>query len=179
MTTEARTSVTGPRPPSAPAPAVRRQPLTATQLWVSLASLFAGGIHLAVTPEHLEHWWVFGTFFIVTGVFQLAFAGVVLRRTSWPVALTGIAVNLGIVLIWVVSRTRGLPISPPEDITAHEGTHLIEGVGPADLAATGAELVVVCLLVTFLPARMRRVTVDVLLATGVGLWALRLSGVLG
>ena len=103
----------------------------------------------------------------------------VLRRTSWPVALTGIVVNLGIVLIWVVSRTRGLPITPPEDITRHEGTHLIEGVGPADLAATGAELVVVCLLVTFLPPRMRRVTVNVLLAIGVGLWALRLSGVLG
>jgi hypothetical protein len=33
--------------------------------------------------------------------------------------------------------------------------------------------------VTFLPPRMRRVTVDVLLAIGVGLWALRLSGVLG
>ena len=179
MTTEARTSVSEPTTAPAPAPAVSRQPLTATQLWVSLASLFAGGIHLAVTPEHLEHWWVFGAFFIVTGVFQLGYAAVVLRRTSWPVALTGIVVNLGIVLIWVVSRTRGLPITPPEDITRHEGTHLIEGVGPADLAATGAELVVVCLLVTFLPPPMRRVTVNVLLATGVGLWALRLSGVLG
>jgi hypothetical protein len=175
MTTAARASVSVPTT----APTTRPPALTATRLWVSLASLFAGGIHLAVTPEHLEHWWVFGTFFIVTGVFQLTFAAVVLRRTTWPTALTGIVVNLGIVLVWVVSRTRGLPISPPEDITRHEGTHLIEGVGPADLAATGAELVVVCLLVTFLPPRMRRATVNVLLATGVGLWALRLSGVLG
>ena len=36
-----------------------------------------------------------------------------------------------------------------------------------------------CLLVTFLPPRMRRVTVNLLLATGLGLWALRLSGALG
>ena len=130
----------------------RRHDLTATQLWVALASVFAGGIHLAVTAEHLEHWWVYGAFFIVTGLFQVAFAaGWVLRRPTWPVALTGIVVNLGIVLVWVA----------------------------ADLAATGAELALVCLLVTFLPPRMRRVTVNLLLATGIGLWALRLSGALG
>ena len=152
--------------------------MTATQLSIALASLFAGVIHLAVTPEHLEEWWVYGAFFIITGLFQLAFALVVVRRPTWPVALTGIAVNLGVVLVWVVSRTRGLQIEPPEDITSHEGTHLIEGVGPADLAATGAELAVVCLLVTLLPARMRRVTVNLLLATGACLWGLRLSGAL-
>ncbi len=106
-------------------------------------------------------------------------AGWVLRRPTWPVALTGIVVNLGIVLVWVASRTTGLPVTPPEDITSHVGTHEIEAVGPADLAATGAELVIVCLLVTFLPPRMRRVTVNLLLATGLGLWALRLSGALG
>ena len=97
----------------------RRHDLTATQLWVALASVFAGGIHLAVTAEHLEHWWVYGAFFIVTGLFQVAFAaGWVLRRPTWPVALTGIVVNLGIVLVWVASRTTGLPVTPPEDITS-------------------------------------------------------------
>jgi hypothetical protein len=174
VSTEARTGVATPTT----AFAGRQLVLTATQLWVALASLFAGGIHLAVAQEHFEEWWVYGTFFVVTGVFQLGFAAVVLRRTTWPVALSGIGVNLGIVLVWVVSRTSGLPIHPPEDITSHEGTHQVEGVGVADLAATGAELIVVCLLVTFLPARMRRVTVNLLLATGVALWALRLSGVL-
>jgi len=157
----------------------RRNELTTTQLWVALASVFAGGIHLAVTAEHLEHWWVYGTFFIVTGLFQAAYAGLILRRPTWPVALTGIVVNLGIVLVWVASRTTGLPITPPEDITSHRGTHEIEAVGPADLAATGAELAVVCLLVTLLPPRMRRVTVNLLLVTGLCLWVLRLSGALG
>ena len=161
------------------APVVRRQAMTATQLSISLASLFAGVIHLAVAPEHLEEWWVYGAFFVAIGLFQVAFALVVVRRPTWPVALTGIAVNLAVVLVWVVSRTRGLPITPTEDITSHVGTHLIEGVGPPDLAATGAELLVVCLLVTLLPPRIRRLTVNVLLATGVCLWALRLTGGLG
>lgn len=160
-------------------PTTRRHPALPAQRWVALASLLAGAIHLAVVPEHLEHWWVFGGFFLVTGLFQLGFAAVVLRRPTWPVAVTGIAVNLGIVLVWVVSRTTGLPITPPEDITRHEGTHGIEGVGPADLVATGAELAIVCLLVTLLPRRLRRVTVNLLLATGTCLWALRLSGALG
>lgn len=172
------TTTTGVGATTATTAPARRYELTSTQLWAALASVFAGGIHLAVTPEHLQHWWVYGSFFIVTGLFQVAFAGRVLWRPTWLVALTGIVVNLGIVLIWVASRTTGLPITPPEDITSHEGSHAIEAVGPADLAATGAELVVVCLLVTFLPPRMRRVTVNLLLAIGVGLWLLRLSGTL-
>ncbi|MGA8045246.1 MAG: hypothetical protein WCA30_03175 [Dermatophilaceae bacterium] len=146
------------------------------QQWTALASVVAGAIHLVVAPHHREEWWVFGAFFVVIGAFQLAFAPVVLRRPSRSVTMTGIAVNLGVVLIWVVSRTTGLPISPPEDITSHEGVHLIEGVGVADLAATGAELGVVCLLVTMLPPHARRLTANLLLATGVCLWALRLSG---
>lgn len=147
--------------------------------WAALASVLAGGIHLAVAPEHLEHWWVYGAFFIVIGGFQAIFAPVVLRRPTWPVALTGIAVNLGVVLIWVLSRTTGLPITPPADITSHGRSDGLEAVGAADLAATGAELLVVCLLVSLLPPRMRRITVNLLLVTAAGLWALRLSGALG
>ncbi|GAA4413289.1 hypothetical protein GCM10023168_36030 [Fodinibacter luteus] len=171
MTTTSRTD--------APRPGTATRPVgVGVQQWAALASVLAGGIHLAVTPEHLEEWWVYGAFFVVVGCFQLALAALVLRRPTWPVALTGIVVNLSVVLVWVVSRTTGLPVEPPEDITSHVWSHT-EGVGPADLAATGAELVVVCLLVTLLPPRLRRTTVNVLLVTGAGLWALRLSGALG
>ncbi len=124
------TTTTGVGVTTATTPTARRYELTSTQLWVALASVFAGGIHLAVTPEHLEHWWVYGTFFVVTGLFQVAFAGWVLRWPTWPVALTGIVVNLAIVLVWVASRTTGLPITPPEDITSHEGTHATRGRRP-------------------------------------------------
>ncbi len=193
MTTTARTDLTAEQP----APARRRQLATRTQVCIALASVLAGAIHLAVAPEHFEEWWVYGAFFVVTGLFQLAYATTVLRRPTPLVALTGILVNLGIVLTWVVSRTTGLPITPPEGGAGHgeghavagpiplEGAHPVEpghgveAVGAADLVATGAELLVVCLLVTLLPAPMRRVTVNLMLAAGVGLWAMRLSGVLG
>ncbi len=197
MSTTARTGfsdlsdLSAPRPTTGP----RRHHATTTQACIALASVLAGAIHLAVAPEHLEEWWLYGAFFVVTGLFQLAYATPVLRRPAPLVALTGIIVNLGIVLIWVVSRTAGLPITPPDGGAAHEGGHVagplplegahpvepghgVEAVGAVDLVATGAELLVVCLLVTLLPPRMRRVTVNLMLVTGVGLWALRLSGVL-
>jgi hypothetical protein len=193
MTTTTRTDLATPRPAS---PA-RRRLVTTTQGCVALASVLAGAIHLAVAPEHLAEWWLYGAFFVVTGLFQLAYATPVLRRPTPLVALTGILVNLGIILTWVVSRTTGLPITPPGDGAEHGGEqavagplplegahpvepgHGVEAVGALDLVATGAELLVVCLLVTLLPLPMRRVTVNLMLLTGVGLWALRLSGVLG
>jgi len=158
---------------------------TAVPVCVALASALAGLIHLAVVPEHLEEWWVYGTFFVVTGVFQLGYAVAVLRRPTPLVALTGIITNLGIVLLWLLSRTTGLPVGPPADRASHEGAHLAEGgsnieaVGPLDLVASGAELVVVYLLVTLLPPPLRKLTVNVLLVVGVGLWALRMTGALG
>ncbi len=193
MTTTTRTDPATPRH----APAARRQLATITQGSVALASVLAGAIHLAVAPEHFAEWWVYGTFFVVTGLFQLAYATTVLRRPTPIVALTGIVVNLVIIVTWVVSRTTGLPITPPGGAGEHGGEqavagpiplegahpveagHGVEAVGALDLVATGAELLVVCLLVTLLPPPLRRVTVNLLLLTGVGLWALRLSGVLG
>lgn len=192
MSTTERTDLTVPRGTAAP----RRRLATPTQGCIALASVLAGAIHLAVAPEHFAEWWLYGAFFVATGVFQLAYSTTVLTRPTPLVALTGILVNLGIVLTWVLSRTTGLPVTPPEGGGAHDGDHVagpvvpegahpveaghgVEAVGAADLVATGAELVVVCLLVTMLPPRVRRATVNVMLVTGVGLWALRLTGVLG
>lgn len=181
MTTTTRTDVTAQSPGAAPP----RHRATTTQGCIALTSVLAGAIHLAVAPGHFEEWWLYGTFFVVIGVFQLVYATPVLRRPSPLVALTGIVVNLGVALIWVVSRTTGLPVMPPEEGGALGAGHLaggdpgVEAVGTADLVATGAELLVVCLLVTLLPLPVRRVTVNLMLVTGVGLWSMRLSGVLG
>jgi hypothetical protein len=191
-------SVTARTDPSAAHEALGRRPrrATATQGCIALASVLAGAVHLAVAPEHLTEWWLYGAFFIATGLFQLAYAAAVLRWPTPLVALTGIVVNLGIVLTWVLSRTTGLPLTPPEDGAGHgpdhvagpvpgegahpvEAGHGVEAVGIVDLVATGSELLVVCLLVTLLPPPVRRVTVNLMLVAGVGLWVLRLTGVLG
>jgi hypothetical protein len=162
-----------------PAVHTRARAEHAARTWVAAISLVVGVIHLAVVQEHLEEWWLFGTFFLVLGLAQLAYAPWVRRTTTWAVPMAGIVGNLAVVLIYVASRTTGLPVEPPEDITRHEGTHGIESVGALDLAATAGELAIICLLTTLLPARMRSATVNVLLVGGVALWVLRVSGALG
>ena len=122
-------------------------------------SVGAGAIHVALAPEHLDHWWVFGLFFLAVGAFQLAFAAAVLWRPTWPVALVGIVANLAIVLIYVASRTVGLPLVPPEEAEEGHGKargRAHRGRGPLDLATTGAELVLIGVLVSLLPGRAAR-----------------------
>jgi hypothetical protein len=161
---------------------VRPDMVTPARMAAAIISAMVGGIHLAVTQEHFAEWWVFGAFFLVVGVFQVAFAPLILRWPTWPVALTGIVVNLTVVLVWVASRTVGLPIVAPESSdeshteTAEGG---IEAVGTLDLASTAGELVLIALLLTLLPSRLRRATGNVLLLLGVSLWIVRFSGALG
>ena len=152
----------------------------------AIISAGVGAIHLSVAPEHLGHWWVYGWFFVVVGVFQLGFAPIILRRPSVRVAFAGIIANVLIVLVYVASRTVGLPIAPAEGAGAGDGHAGEDGHGPGarhpedvgvlDLTATAGELVLVALLVSLLPARLRAATCNGLLALGLTLWALRLSG---
>jgi hypothetical protein len=99
-------------------------------------SLLAGLVHLLVTPEHFEEWWGYGAFFLVCAVFQGAYAAVVLRWPARPVLLLGVAANLAVAILWLVTRTTGIPLFGP-----HVGE--IEGVGVLDLACTLAEVCVV------------------------------------
>ena len=159
---------------------VRPEMVAPARMAAAIISAMVGGIHLAVTQEHFTEWWVFGAFFLVVGGFQVAYAPLVLRWASWQVALTGIVVNLTVVLVWVASRTVGLPIEAPESGESHTETAEggIEAVGVLDLASTAVELAVIALLVTLLPARLRRATGNVLLLIGLALWVVRFSGAL-
>jgi uncharacterized protein (DUF305 family) len=99
-------------------------------------SLVAAAIHLWVAPEHFEKWWGYGIFFLAAAVFQGAYGPAVLR---WPqpwLLYLGIAVNLGVIVLWLATRTVGVPLLGP-----HAG--VVEDVGALDLAATTAELALV------------------------------------
>jgi hypothetical protein len=98
-------------------------------------SIAAGVIHAVVVPEHLEEWWVFGAFFIITAVFQLAWAAVMALRPSAIVYTTGGLVNGAIIAVWALSRTIGLPIGPE--------AWMPEPASTLDVAATLTELLLV------------------------------------
>jgi hypothetical protein len=131
-------------------------------------SLVAAWVHLAYTSSHWQDWWAYGAFFLAMGVFQGLCVPAIVRwpRNTW-VALAVIAGDLGIVGMYVLSRTAGVPMGP------HEG--VVEDAGAIDLAVTAAEVAIVVCLITLLRARPRRVVVNVLLAAGALLWILRLT----
>jgi hypothetical protein len=131
-------------------------------------SLLAAWVHLAYTASHWQDWWAYGAFFLGMGVFQgLCVPAIVRWPRSAPVALATIAGNLGIVGMYVLSRTAGIPMGP------HEG--VVEEAGAIDLAVTAAELAIVVCLITQLRPRPRRLVLNVLVAAGAVLWLLRLS----
>jgi hypothetical protein len=141
---------------------------TAAPIVAAVLSLGAAWVHLAYTASHLRQWWAYGAFFLATGVGQALFAPLVLRRPSAWLVLTGIAGNVAIVAMYVVSRTAGPPLGPH--------AHIPEATGGVDLATTGAEIALVAVLLTLLGGRTRRWVGNALLAGGLLLWALRLTG---
>ncbi|KAB7741893.1 hypothetical protein GA707_16910 [Nostocoides sp. F2B08] len=160
--------------------AIGQDRTAATRHWAALASLVAGVIHLGVAPTQSDQGALVVPFVIALGCFQLAFAGLVWRRATVPVALTGIVVNLGAALAHVAIRATGPPAaSTPLNVDGRplpgHGVHPTDGAVPGDLLAISAGLAVVWLLVTLLPPRLRRRTVDVLLVAGAGVWLLRLG----
>jgi hypothetical protein len=115
--------------------ALSRSSARLTAIAVGLASAGAGAIHFAVIRDHLDEYWFYGLFFIVTALIQLVWAtAIVIRPTTLLLAL-GIVVNAGIIASWVVTRTVGLLIGPSADE--------VEPVALADALATGFEAAIV------------------------------------
>ena len=121
---------------------------------------------------------------IVAGLAQLGLAWWVARRPGAPAAIVGIVGSLVIVTLYLLDHTRGLPIGPsPVDLAEGHAVALgftrAERTGPAAVAATVAELVTICGLVTLLPLTLRRRVVNLLGALGLGAWIAWLLGGLG
>ena len=103
---------------------------------VAALSVLAALMHLWVTPEHFEEWWGYGAFFLCAAIGQGAYGAVLLRWPRRPLLLLGVVGNLSIVVLYLVTRTVGVPIFGPQ---AGE----VEGVGATDLCATVSELAIV------------------------------------
>jgi hypothetical protein len=161
--------------------------------WVAAgASTTAAAVHLYVTPDHLREWWLYGGFFVAVTVAQALLAVLLLRGPGVGVVLLGIWGTVGLIAIYVISRTAGLPITPPgggHGIHSHAPGALgsgvpilpgslppgVEPVAAVDLVALGAELLLLVVLVGMLPSAVRRVTINLMLIAGVVGWGVALS----
>jgi len=106
--------------PSAPA----APPRSLTGLLVAGAaalSVASGLIHVAAVPEHWANYRIAAWFFIGLGIFQVAWAALVLGRPSRLLFAAGAAASLGTIAVWTVSRTSGLPFGPFAGIAERAG----------------------------------------------------------
>lgn len=87
-------------------------PIPAVYSALAVTSLATAGIHFAVMGEHFREYVAFGVFFSLVAWFQALWAlGVVVSPTR-PLLAVGLVVNAAVVVIWIVSRTAGLPLGP-------------------------------------------------------------------
>jgi integral membrane sensor domain MASE1 len=120
--------------------AVQRDAAAAdARLLAGALSAVAGLIHVQATVDHAGEYWLFGVLFGAVALAQIGLA-VALWRTRAPdgVLVASAVVTLGVVAVWLVSRTVGLPVGPSA------GT--AENVGVSDAIAALTELVFVSLV---------------------------------
>jgi hypothetical protein len=82
------------------------------QASLAALSMAAAAIHFAVMEEHFAEYVAFGVFFSVVAWLQAIWAVGVIVVPSRRLLLAGLVGNALVILVWLASRTTGLPIGP-------------------------------------------------------------------
>ena len=123
---------------------------------------------------HLSHGWGITAFFLVVAAAQVVAAGRVARGAGTLVLSAVLAATLGLVLLYLASRTLTLPFG---------GVHTVHNDRPQDPDLLGtvvvaAELLTLATGPALLPATVRRWATNAMLLVGAGLWAAWGTGLL-
>jgi hypothetical protein len=130
----------------------------------------AAAIHVEASAGHFSEWWLFGIFFAGLAAWQAAWGVLVYRDPSERALLIGAGVSLAVTVLWLVTRTVGIPIGPEQWCP--------EPAGALDIAATVDEQAIVLLSLGFVSTAWRTrvaspvvewVLLAVLVASGVAL----------
>lgn len=141
------------------------EPATQRSLRLTAAtlSLAAAAIHLVAAPDHLQEWWGYGSFFLIAAGAQAVF-GLLLLGQPWrfdeqgdydparneplvrTLLTTAVVLTAGIVVLYVVTRTVGIPLLGPE-------AGVVEPVDGAGVAATTLEVGQIACMLALLGVR--------------------------
>lgn len=114
--------------------------------WAAVSSALAGVIHAWFAPEHFEEWFGYGAFFVTVAAAQFIFAVLLLhRQPTRRLLLAGVIGNALILMLYVLTRTLGIPIGPQ----AGE----IEAFGMLDALATISEAILIAYLLLLVSRR--------------------------
>lgn len=79
---------------------------------IALTSFSAALVHAAVMPDHFEQSLIYGYFFLIASLSQLIFGALILIHPSRQLVKAGITASALMIVLWLVSRTLGVPIGP-------------------------------------------------------------------
>jgi hypothetical protein len=123
------------------------------ELFLVAGLLGAAAIHASVVREHFVEWPAAGVFFGLLTVGQLVAAGLVLRRSRSAAFWMTVAVSDIPLVLWLCSRTVGLPFGPDAGVP--------EPFGVADVAAALLEISTLVLAFVLFYAHERSRRLDV------------------
>jgi hypothetical protein len=122
------------RPRDAHHPRLQSAP-TVPILVLALLSAAGAAIHSAVSAEHFDEAFVYGAFFLVASTAQAGWAALIVYRPSRNLLVVSAVANAATIILWVLTRTVGLPFGPQP--------WRAEPVGTLDLISTVLELAIV------------------------------------
>jgi hypothetical protein len=90
---------------------------------LAVISVATAVIHFAVAGQHFQDYWLYGVFMLVVAWLQLLWAVLAVARPSRALLYGGVILNVGVVAVYIITRTAGDVIGP--------------GAGSAELAGFG------------------------------------------
>lgn len=123
--------------------------------WAGGLACVAGLVHGGLGPSHFEEWWGYGAFFIVASLAQIILGLALLldpfdpaqiqdpRRAKRLLHLAGVGGQVLLIVVYVVTRTVGIPFLGPE-------AGVVEEVAPLDILTKGVEAACVGVLLALL-----------------------------
>ena len=113
------------RPAGSSPPPVPVDASLEVRLALMACSVGAAVVHADVIGSHFRESALYGWFFSLSALAQFAWGVLVVRRADRPLLVCGLVGNGLIVLLWLVTRTTGLPVGPrpwrPESVGAFDG----------------------------------------------------------
>jgi hypothetical protein len=117
--------------------------------------IVSGSVHGLITQEHFTEWWGYGVFFLVAAICLIGFGLALMTDAIDPrytpgdvqrlrriMYLAGIAGNIGLLTLYTLTRTAGIPFGP--------GAGTVETVAGPDAIANLAEATAVVALIVLL-----------------------------